>query len=261
MIPIGICTDFENVPEAHEAGFDFIEIPLSGLSALPEQDFQEFAEYAEAIGLNIAACYSMLPDDLPITGPGVSAGALHEYLSRAFSRASRLGIKTVSLDAPKSRGVVMESDFPFAWRQLGNFLRLAQGHASEAGLAIAIEPLRKSECNLLNLVSEATLMASLLQLGNVGVLANLGSMAMASEPLSALRRAAPVLRHVHIQSALRKGLPYMGDGEDYIKPFRMLHEIGYTGGVSIRAQAAGDFRKEAAHALEHLQKARTAALQ
>lgn len=258
MIPIGICTDFGNLPEAYEAGFDFMEIPLRDLAALPESDYREFVDYIEAADISIAACYDMLPDDLPITGPGVSAGLLHEYLSRAFARASRLGIKVISMDGAKSRAVAGDADFSFAWRQFGNFLRLVQGHANEANLAIAIEPIRKSECNLLNLVSEATLMASLLQLGNVGVLANMGSMAMASEPLSTLRRAAPVLQHVHIQGALRKGLPAENDGEDYAKTFRMLAEINYTGGVSIRSQAIGDFPSEAAAALECLKKARAA---
>ena len=43
MIPLGICTDFVNLPDAHALGYDYVEIPLAGLAALPERDFQEFA--------------------------------------------------------------------------------------------------------------------------------------------------------------------------------------------------------------------------
>jgi sugar phosphate isomerase/epimerase len=187
-----------------------------------------------------------------ITGAGVSAQALHEYLSGAFFRACRLGVKVVAMDCGRSRHVPDENDFPAAWRQLGNFMRLVQGHASNAGLKIAVEPIRKAECNLLNLVSEATLMAGLLQLDHVGVLPNTGSMAMASEPLSALRRAMPLIEHVHIEGALRRGFPAPGDGEDYARIFRALKQLGYAGGVSIRGRYASDFGREAKAALEYL---------
>ena len=136
----------------------------------------------------------MLPDDLPVTGPNVNATALHGYLKHAFGRAQRLGAKVIALDGAKSRAVPDDGDFPFAWRQLGNFLRLVQGHAHECGLTVALEPLRKSDCNLLNLVSEATLIAGLLQLSNIAVAAHWGHMALASEPLSSLRRAAASAR-------------------------------------------------------------------
>lgn len=257
MIPIGICTNFENLPEIHKMGFDFVEISLREIAALSESDYLEFAGYIKNGRIQAAACYDMLPDNLAITGSGVSAGMLHEYLSRAFSRAANLGVKVVSMDAAQSRAVKSDGDFTLAWRQLGNFLRLIQGHANETGLAVAVEPLRKSECNLLNTVSEAALMVSLLQLGNIGVLANSGSMAMVSEPLSALRRVAPILQHIHIQGALREKMPAEGDGEDYTRLFRILSEIGYVGGVSVRARMSGDFLSEADRALECLKNAQS----
>ena len=249
MFPIGICTDFDHLLEVIELGFDYVELPLSALAALTEKDFQEFVEYAEGTGLKIGAVNALLPDSLPITGEKVYAHDLHEYLSLAFRRAQRLGAGIAVLDAGASRTVPAGVDFPFAWRQMGNFLRLAQGHAKEAGLTLAIEPLRAGDCNLLNLVSEATLLASLLQLGNVGVAANSSSMAMAAEPLSALRKAAPLLRHVHVENPLSRRLPKTGDGEDYGKLLTTLRDIGYEGGVSVCARQYGDLKADAEAAL------------
>ena len=123
--------------------------------------------------------------------------------------------------------------------------------AAECGLSVAMEPIRKAECSLLNLVSEATLIAGLLQLENVGVAANAGHMAMASEPLSALRRAAPLLRHVHLENALTRKLPKPYDGEDYARLLRTLAEVGYAGGVSLCGQTQ-DFAGDAGMALEYL---------
>ena len=36
MLPIGVFTDFYHLPEAAALGFDFLEIPLDALAALPE---------------------------------------------------------------------------------------------------------------------------------------------------------------------------------------------------------------------------------
>lgn len=249
MFSIGICTDFVNLPEVSRLGFDYAELPLDALAALTEAEFSELAAYADGAGLKIAACNRMLPADLPITGPGVNASALHGYLNHAMGRARRLGARVLVLDAEKSRAVASEADYAFAWRQLGNFLRLAQGHAKENGLVVAIEPIRKADCPLMNQVCEAALIAGLLQLDNIAVAAHTGHMAMASESLSALRRAAPLLRHVHVENALTRALPREGDGEDYRRLAAMLKSIGYAGGVSLCGAIADSFIGDAAAAL------------
>lgn len=252
MFSIGIGTDFVNLPEVAGLGFDYVELPLDALAALPEADFREFADYAEGRGLKVRALDRMLPEDLPITGAGVNATALHGYLAHAMGRARQLGAKVLVLDAAKSRAVPEDGDYPFAWRQLGNFLRLVQGHARECGMTVALEPLRKADCSLLNLVSEATLIAGLLQLSSVGVCAHWGSMSMASEPMSALRRAAPLLRHVHIGNALNRALPRPGDGEDYGRMLETLSDIGYDGGVTLTGSITESFAEDARAALKHM---------
>lgn len=252
MLPIGLYTDFYNLPDAAALGCDFLEIPLDALAALSEAEFREFADYAKAAGLNIAAASRMLPDRLPVVGPGVSATALHGYLQQAFGRAARLGVKLVVLDAPASRHVPEGTNFSFAWRQLGNFLRIAQGHAKERGLTIALEPIRQQDCNLLNLVSEAVLITGLLQLENVAAAAHWGHMAMASEPLSDLRRAAHVLCHVHLENALTRRLPRPGDGEDYARLLRQLALIDYKGGVCLCGSWEGDFKTAAGAAVDYV---------
>lgn len=252
MTRIGICTDFINLPEVATLGFDYVELPLSQLAALPEADFAELADWVDAAGISVHACRDMLPDDLPVTGPGVNATALHGYLRHALGRARRLGVKTVVLDAAKSRGVSDDGDFPFAWRQLGNFLRLCQGHAKECGITVCLEPLRKADCSLLNLVSEATLIAGLLQLSNIAVAAHWGHMSMASEPMNALWRAAPLLGHVHIENALTRRLPAPSDGEDYRRMLSPLDTMGYKGGISLCGAITETFARDAAAALEYI---------
>ena len=251
---LGICTDFVNLPRVAALGFDYVELSLADVAALPEADFIELANWVDAAGIRIYACRDMLPDNLPVTGPGVNATALHGYLRHALSRARRLGVKAVALDAAKSRAVSDDGDFPFAWRQLGNFLRLCQGHAKECGVTVCLEPLRKADCSLLNLVSEATLIAGLLQLSNIAVAAHWGHMSMASESMSALWRAGALLGHVHIENALTRRLPAPGDGEDYRRMLSPLNTMGYAGGISLCGLITETFAKDAATAGEYIRK-------
>jgi len=254
MALIGICTDFINLPEVAKLGYDYVELSLADIAALPEADFIELAGWVDATGIRVYACRDMLPGDLPVTGSGVNATALHGYLRYALGRAHRLGVKIVVLDAAKSRAVSEDGDFPFAWRQLGNFLRLCQGHAKECGIAVCLEPLRKADCSLLNLVSEATLIAGLLQLNNIAVAAHWGHMSMASEPMNALWRAAPLLGHVHLENALTRRLPAPGDGEDYGRMLSPLNTMGYKGGISLCGVTTETFVQDAAAAVEYIRK-------
>lgn len=249
MIPIGICTDFTNLPEAQALGYDFMEVPLDALSALSDAYFEEFAAWCAGSGVRVTAVNRMLPEGLHIVGSDVRAPELHAYLDRAFKRCQRLNVRVVSLDAASARAVPEGFDTPMAWRQLGNFLRLCQGHARECGLVIAAEPLRKTDCNLMNLVSEATLLSGLLQLNNVGVAANTGSMAMAAEPVTALARVGNSLCHVHVEHPLTRRMPRTGDGEDYFKLMRLLKQRGYPGGVSVCCAHTDDFAADARAAL------------
>ena len=252
MAAIGICTDFVNLPEVATLGFDYAELSLRDLAALPESDFAQLADYIDAAGIAVRACRDMLPDDLPVTGPGVNATRLHGYLSHALGRARRLGVRVAVLDAARSRTVADDGDFPFAWRQLGNFLRLCQGHARECGITVALEPLRKADCSLLNLVSEATLIAGLLQLSNIAIAAHWGHMSMASEPMAALWKAGGLLGHVHLENALNRRLPAPGDGEDYARMLSPLSVMGYSGGISLCGAITEHFPQDAATALAYI---------
>lgn len=232
MIRIGLRSEFEFVPEAAQLGYDYLELPLTRVASLSNSEFAELIEYTDAIGIRAEAMYDMLPHGLRITGPEVQARLQHDYLNHAFARARRLGAQVITFDAAASRNVPTNFDFAMARRQAGNFLRIVQGHASDFGIRVAICGMPYSQTNLINTVSEASLMAALLQLGNVGVAAHTIHMAYASEPIGAVERCGSSLMHVYTGCALTRSLPSENDGEDYAHLFRILAKIGYSGRVS-----------------------------
>ena len=93
-----------------------------------------------------------------------------EYLERALSRAHALGIELAVFGSGGARGVPEGFSYAEAWRQIASFLRRAADYGRKYGIAIAIEPLRREECNILNYVSEAVLLSALLDLPEIGAL-------------------------------------------------------------------------------------------
>ncbi|MBE5791388.1 MAG: sugar phosphate isomerase/epimerase [Clostridiales bacterium] len=251
MIRLGICTDVTNINEIAEIGFDYLEFNLAKLYAMTEEEFASVCALVDAAPIKVEACNCMLPGDIKVVGENVNAQAIHDYLDKAFARARRLGVKVVVFGSGNSRRVPDGFDTAVAWRQIGNYLRLVERHAMENDITVVIEPLRAGECNIMNFVSEATLMASLIQMPHIAVLADTYHMALGSEPLSALTMAGGLLKHVHIANAIGRKFPKEGDGERYADIFETLKEMGYEGRVSVEA-GCDDFSRDAREAFKVL---------
>jgi len=135
-----------------------------------------------------------------------------------------------------------------AWRQLGNFIRILQAHAADNDLKVALLPLRRSAAELMNYITEATLISAMLRLDRVGVAASSYNMAMEAESLPQLKRTGSLLWHMRTSNVLGNKAPKAGDGEDYAALFRALQEMGYMGRVTMEGSCA-DFAAEATAAL------------
>jgi len=236
---LGLCTGPENTALAAELGFDYVECGLSALAAMPKEAYQALLSQKDSFAVPVTHCNGFLPGHVKTTGPDVCEQQQREYLELAFSRASALGVTTVVYGSGASRGVPEGWSHAEAWKQILAFLKLAAQYGEQYGITIAIEPLRRRECNIVNLVSEATLLAAAVDHPRVGVLGDTFHMRSSSEPYQALTYAGKLLRHVHISHSLPdlsgRIYPAEGDGEDYAEIFDTLRAMGYEGCVSIEA--------------------------
>lgn len=255
MIKLGVATGIGNIFKVADAGFDYVEINLSALAACSDAEFMQTLNIAGRAPIGVECCNCLLPSDLRIVGPEVNAQAIHDYLDKALGRAAELGIKIAVFGSGAARNVPEGFDPAQGWRQVNNFLRMAEKHCAASGITLAIEPLRSAETNLLNYVSEATLMASLLQMPHIGVLGDLYHMAMGGESLRSLKMAGSLLRHVHVANAVGRCYPKPGDGEKYAELFELLSSMGYEGRVSIEAHTS-DLDADLKPAFEALSAAR-----
>lgn len=248
MIKLGVCTALENAPILAQAGYDYIETALNSLAALSDAAFAQAQAALARSGLPCEAMNCMLPGDLPVVGPRVDREKIERYLTLAFSRAQALGTEVIVFGSGGSRGV--PEGFPWwrAWGQLRDYLVQADRLAGEYGLRVAIEPLRREECNILHYVSEALQLAAVLDLPRVGVLGDTYHMALGGEPLAALAQAGDRLWHVHVACPEGRAFPKNGDPADrrgeYRALFEALRSVDYQGRVSIEGNC-GDLAAEA----------------
>ncbi len=255
MIKLGVCTGINNIKIAARAGFDYIEAALNGIAAMSDAEFEKTLGEVNQAPIKVEACNCLLPGTLKVTGPDVNAQALHDYLELAFTRAEKLGTKVVVFGSGAARGVPEGFDVAQAWRQIANFLRLCERHAADHGLTVVIEPLRSGECNIINYVSEATALASLVQMDHICVLGDTYHMAFGHEGFHALKMAGSLLKHVHVANAIGRLYPKIGDGEKYDELFETLAAMGYEGRVSVEGKCE-DFAPDAKAACDALRAAR-----
>lgn len=252
----GICAQPNQVLSAARAGYNYIELRLSDMLRMEESAYRSMAADMRNAKLYAEVVCDPLPPDVPILGAEVSAKRLHAALDQSFDLAQALGAEIVVFDCPALRMLPRNFDPAMAWRQLGNFVRILQSYAANFDMRVALLPLRRSAAEMMNYVSEAALIAAMLQLDRVGVAASSYNMAMEAESLPQLQRTGSLLWHLRTSNVLGNRPPRQGDGEDYRTLFRALREMNYTGRISCEAPCA-DFEAEAAEALNCLRAAAT----
>ena len=239
MIRLGVCAAPKDMALLAKQGFEYIEVGLSWLHGLSDEDYARELATAKAAPINVEAANGMVPGTIKLTGPDVDAAVIRAYLEKAFSRAHEMGIKTVVFGSGAARRVPEGWPQAEAWRQIARYLTVANEYGEKYDINIAIEPLRRGECNIMNLVTEGTLMSALLNLPRVGTLGDTYHMVCGHEPYSAFVQAGTLLKHVHISHTVGidqgRIWPAPDDGEDYVEIFAALKAAGYNGRVSIEA--------------------------
>ena len=252
---LGLCASPDQVQLAYELGFDYVECALNALAAMSEEDYQQLLEKSASFPIPVTKCNCLLPGDVRPVGPDVCEDQLRAYLEKAFSRASSIGVKVAVFGSGAARKVPESWSHAEAWKQIASFLKLLAEYGDKYDITIAIEPLRRAECNILNLVTEGTILSALTDHPRIGVLGDTFHMISSSEPYSALTQAGSLLKHIHVSHTLPdlsgRIYPARGDGEDYAELFDTLKAMNYQGDVSIEA-GCKDMRAEGAEALRCL---------
>lgn len=247
-------TGVEHVERLAEYGYDYVEMPLAEMMALPENRFAQLAERIQKAGIPCETCNNFFPKTIRLTGPDADEEKNLLYVEKALGKASSLGVQSVVFGSGGAKNV--PSGFPMGegYGQVVSLLRKIEPIAKKNHITIVIEPLRRAECNLINTFAEGCKLAQ--DVGsdyeNVKVLVDFYHLSEEKEPVeNLLLQGKEYLRHVHF--ARSEGRVYPKDmNEDNYRPFiDALKKIGYDARVSVEAYA-DDFDRQARGALQFL---------
>jgi sugar phosphate isomerase/epimerase len=249
----GCCADPAVGGVLAEVGYDYIELSVSR-HLQPEVDqagWTNLRNDIQAQPLPIEAYNTFLPADLKVTGPAVDAERVGRYLSVAFERAAELGGQLIVFGSGGARTVPQGFPRQTAWQQLVDFVRRAGEQAAQVGMTVCIEPLNRSESNVLNDVHEAAQLAQAADHPQVSVLADLYHIVRETEPMEHLIEASSWISHVHVADTERRA---PGQGTyPYPAFFSALQQINYDERCSVECSWV-DLPIECGPALEYLRK-------
>ena len=264
---IGCCTNMiatgkdgigaENIGLLSAAGFDYIELPLNGISALTESEFAGLEETVRKSSIRCEGCNSFFPSSLRIIGPGSDMKRTEEYVRLVLSRAARLGSKQAGIGSGPSRSIPDGYDREKGYNELISVFRMMGEIAGEYGMMLAIEPLRSAETNMITTFAEAAEASSDTGMDNVKALVDLYHMAAEGDDPGSIVKHRDYLVHAHIAypaigTSHERAFPGKDDDCDYASFFRALKDAGYDDKLSVEAYCYGNLAESASGALDAL---------
>lgn len=234
----GVCIGLENAPIVDAAGYDYIELGFSSAlkPELPEAEvLPPILDALEKVSIRAEAFNGMVPGEIRVTGNDVDWERIVRFLAAGYGRVASLGGEVVVFGSGAARNVPEGFPRERAYEQLREFLVRAGDLAADAGVRIAVEPLNRDECNILNSVAEVTELVERVAHPSVQILSDLYHVGHDAQSFSETTAAGERLRHVHVASCPSRCNPGQGDIEYLAEYFRALRGAGYDSRVSVEA--------------------------
>ena len=230
-------------------GFDYIELPLAEMMMLDEKEFVILKNKLDNSSVSCEVCNNFFPKTMRLTGEDVNTELILEYVLKAVKRASIMGAKNIVFGSGYAKNVPEGYPIEEGYQQVVDLLSRIAPIVAEKNITIAIEPLRKEECNLINTFKEGCQLAKDVNHPNIKVLVDFYHFSVEKEPVENLyNEGQQFLQHVHFAKVEGRVFPTNIGDNDHLPFSNMLKEIGYQTRISIEAYS-NDFIGDATKSL------------
>lgn len=216
-----------------EAGADGVEIPImeGEVSA-----YRELGRILDDLGLKRTSSMAFVSSEVnPVSDDPAIRLAAKDNLKGLIECAHALGAPVICGPMYQTIGVFTGNGPTEVERtRVAEVLRSVAEDARQAGVTLAMEPLNRFECYMLNTLADGAALADRVGYPNVGILfdtfhANIEE----KDPVGVIRQYGRVIKHFHC-SANDRGIPGQ-DHVDWLGSFQALHAVGYDGWLVIEA--------------------------
>ncbi len=229
---LGICEKLK------ELGYDGIECFMEERNG---SVYKRFGNHLRAIGLEATCVLGVGPDDNPISASKAVRQKAVDRLKEAIDCAQAMDSKIICGPFHSAFATFTNrrppEDQEFGWS--AEVLRAAGDYAGQAGVALTLEALNRFECYLCNTMEQLSGLVKRVSHPHVQAMFDTHHANIEEKKLSeAIKKIAPVLKHVHI-SENDRGTP--GDGHiPWDETFSTLASIKYKGWLTIEAFTRND---------------------
>lgn len=248
---LGVCGGAAQAEMIRAYGFDYVEETLNRIASMEDAAFAALAARYEAVGLPVYAYNGFFAWDMRLYS--VELSAVRAYVERAFARAVALGGKVAVLGNGGARNIPEGMAVEAAKARFAEILAVCGECAEKHGMRIAVEPLRRAECNFIHTVADGCELAERSGSQAVGALVDFFHFHMNGEADDGLLCAQGRLYHAHIaRPAPDRGVPTADDMPTLRKWAQMLSDIGYDVGLSLECSHSDDYEGDLRTAAETL---------
>jgi len=224
------------MPLLAQHGYDYLELSVDGLLKPTEDEaaFKVALARLQAGPLPCLALNCLLPGSMKVVGPAVDGAALQRHVRTVCTRAQRAGVPIVVFGSGGARTVPDGFERARAFTQLRAFCLMLGQTAAAHHVTIAVEPLRRRECNLLTTITETAALVRAVHHPAIRLLVDAFHWSQENETTDAIIANADLIVHTHIATTAHRKAPGSEDC-DFGAFFAALRAAHYHGTMSIEA--------------------------
>ena len=243
--------DLEVLNAVAEAGFDYVELPMSSLAALPPDELEQRKK--DLAILPCRACNIFFPADITLVGPGMDLPGIKAYLEQVVPLCTSLGVETIVFGNGGARKVLDGMTREGVQFNLRTIFELMEEYVGKAGITVVAEPLNTRESNIINSYAEAVELTK--GLTHVVAMVDSYHVAMERQNYDDVIQFPDRLAHLHTAYPVGRFVPGPEDEMALYTGFvNAVKKVGYTGKLSVEGglRRNGCVKEEVTSALKFL---------
>ena len=249
--------DPKRLETLHKYGYTCYETGFSGAAGSPDEKIAAMREKADELNMVCVSHNGMFPGDFKLLGGSDEYGRIEEFLNMAFEKVKPLGSPVVVLGSGSARRIPDDmSEDEAKERFIALLSDVIAPIAKKYNVTIAIEELRREECNFINNCREAMEIIRAVDKPEIQLLIDYYHSMLGGDKLTELASYGSAIKHVHIASPKNdRKFPNIDDIGDCRSFFAALKTAGYDGAISLEGSDGGNFESSLAEAISVMKEA------
>lgn len=254
------CIGFESLDRLEtlkKHGYEGFETSFASLTNAPVEKITALVEKSKELGIPCISFNGMFPGNIKLLNGKDGYSEVEEYLEKTFEKAAPLASPIVVLGSGGARTIPEGMSVETAKERFAALLSdVIAPSAKRHGVVIAIEELRREECNFINNCREAMELVNAVGKPEIQLLIDYYHAILGGDKLNEFASYGSHIKHVHIASPKNdRRYPNIDDIGDCRGFFAALRLAGYEGYISLEGSDGGNFESAVAEAASVMREA------